>query len=415
MKRATLAALLVLALSPGLARAAAKAAKEPAGSKAEEPKAAKTEGEQPAAAAEPEGAGAEVATPDGKKKEGKGVEQVFETYTVKPGDNLWDLSTKFLGNPWYWPKVWSYNPEIENPHWIYPGNTIRFYPGGEEMPAQVDTGPAPASPEELDDVTKGTLVNTPSDFGEDQEDVVAITSGTKIGFHTGSKQSQLRQDGLITKRELDDAGVIEKSFSEHELLDTYERVYVRFKNKSAVRLGERYSIFRTIGAVEHPITGADYGYMTHIVGTIRVIAVEKELVTGMIEHSIDDINRGDFVGPLGNFEKQVIIKENTRQVRGVILVALVPDFGLLGEQHWVFIDKGSRDGVEEGNIFTAIHRGDPLLGESSKVFPEENAGTLLVVDVKEHTSSALVIRSVVELDVGDLVVMKTAGQASAKP
>jgi len=408
-----MAALLVLALSPGLAKAAAKAAAAP---KAEEPKAAKVEGEQPAVT-EPEGTGAEIAgTPDGKKKDAKGQEQVFETYTVKPGDNLWDLSSKFLGNPWYWPKVWSYNPEIENPHWIYPGNNIRFYPGGEEMPAQVDTGPAPQSPEELADVTSGTLVNAPSDFGEDNEDVVAITSGMKMGYHTGSKQSQLRQDGLITKRELDEAGVIEKSYSEHELLDNYEKVYVRFKNKGAVRLGERYSIFRTIGEVEHPITGANFGYLTHITGTIRIIGTDKEYVTGMIEHTIDDINRGDFVGPLGNFEKQVIIKENTRQVRGVILVTLLPEISLVGEQHWVFIDKGSRDGVEEGNMFTAIHRGDPLLDETSKKFPEENAGTLLVVDVKEHTSAALIVRSVAELDVGDLVVMKTnAGRASATP
>ena len=193
-------------------------------------------------------------------------------------------------------------------------------------------------------------------------------------------------------------------------------MYVRFKNKGAVRLGERYSIFRTIGEVEHPITGANFGYLTHITGTIRIIGTDKEYVTGMIEHTIDDINRGDFVGPLGNFEKQVIIKENTRQVRGVILVTLLPEISLVGEQHWVFIDKGSRDGVEEGNMFTAIHRGDPLLDETSKKFPEENAGTLLVVDVKEHTSAALIVRSVAELDVGDLVVMKTnAGQASAKP
>src|ERR1035437_9153443 len=48
-------------------------------------------------------------------------------HRVEKGDTLWDLSQKFLGSPWYWPKVWSYNPEIANPHWIYPGNEVRFF------------------------------------------------------------------------------------------------------------------------------------------------------------------------------------------------------------------------------------------------------------------------------------------------
>ncbi len=61
-----------------------------------------------------------------------------DSYTVKPGDTLWDLSGRFLNNPWYWPKVWSYNPEISNPHWIYPGNVVRFYPSSVEAPTRVE-------------------------------------------------------------------------------------------------------------------------------------------------------------------------------------------------------------------------------------------------------------------------------------
>ena len=62
-----------------------------------------------------------------------------ETHSVTRGDTLWDLSQRYLGSPWYWPKVWSYNPEIANPHWIYPGNQVRFFPAGEEVPSRVVT------------------------------------------------------------------------------------------------------------------------------------------------------------------------------------------------------------------------------------------------------------------------------------
>ncbi len=65
-----------------------------------------------------------------------------ETHKVQRGDTLWDLSARYLNSPWYWPKVWSYNPEIGNPHWIYPGNVVRLRPPGREG------APAAAGPDE---------------------------------------------------------------------------------------------------------------------------------------------------------------------------------------------------------------------------------------------------------------------------
>ena len=59
------------------------------------------------------------------KKLGSGVSDV---HVVQPGDTLWDLSSKYLNSPWVWPRVWSYNPHITNPHWIYPGQVVRFHP-----------------------------------------------------------------------------------------------------------------------------------------------------------------------------------------------------------------------------------------------------------------------------------------------
>ncbi len=61
-----------------------------------------------------------------------------EVHSVVKGDTLWDLSQRYLGSPWYWPKVWSFNPEIANPHWIYPGNQVRFYRSGDEGPSRVE-------------------------------------------------------------------------------------------------------------------------------------------------------------------------------------------------------------------------------------------------------------------------------------
>jgi hypothetical protein len=55
-----------------------------------------------------------------------------ETYIVQEGDTLWDISTVFLRDPWFWPEIWFKNPQVENPHLIYPGDTLAIvYIGGE--------------------------------------------------------------------------------------------------------------------------------------------------------------------------------------------------------------------------------------------------------------------------------------------
>lgn len=57
-----------------------------------------------------------------------------DEYYIEPGDTLYDIGDQLLDEPTYWPKLWALNPQIKNPHFIYPGMAIRFYPGDEEDP-----------------------------------------------------------------------------------------------------------------------------------------------------------------------------------------------------------------------------------------------------------------------------------------
>lgn len=171
----------------------------------------------------PEGS-AEVAQPTAEP--GSRRQTANSRHTVEKGDTLWDLSQRFLGSPWYWPKVWSYNPEIANPHWIHPGNLVRFYQGGEDVPTQVEVG------QEVADVDEGGLV------GDDDRVVI----DGPIGYKPRPTQT-LALPGFVTPAEVEGAGRIVGSFAEVVMLSFPDVLYVRF-DKQRAKVGETYVVFR---------------------------------------------------------------------------------------------------------------------------------------------------------------------------
>ncbi|WP_242395346.1 LysM peptidoglycan-binding domain-containing protein [Anaeromyxobacter oryzisoli] len=348
---------------------------------------------------------------------GRGTVPPPETYRVQPGDTLWDLSGRFLNNPWYWPKIWAYNPELSNPHWIAPGKVLKFYPSAEEAPGRVE----PAEPDEeplgptapvLESLSRADP-NAPM-----ESDGVSVAGPYKIGYVPTSK-TMARHDAFVTPRELEESGAIKAAFDEKLMLATLDRAYATFKGSAPVRNGETYVIYKTERPIHHPATGELFGYQSSILGAAKVVAVDEKAVTLVITTAIEPIERGALLGPWTERSfRPVTRRPNGRDLQGVIIASPVDVLTQLAEHHVVFIDRGTADGVEEGNVFNVVRSGDLSREQPNAVpydpsLPTETVGDLLVIDAREHASAALVTRSLGELYIGDRVEMRSAGGAGA--
>ena len=306
--------------------------------------------------------------------------EVPDTHVVQKGDTLWDLSSRYYRNPWGWPKMWSYNPQITNPHWIYPGDTIRVLPpGGGAAPA-----PAPKS-------------------------ASATPAARILGGARRPTGVVLRQTGFVEPGELAQAGKIVGSKEEKLMLGTLDEAYVKMTADRTFQVGERYTVYKPTRPVKHPITGKLLGHMVEIYGDAEVRAVtDGKIARVAIVDSINPIERGYLVGPLKRQFKVVQPVADKADLSGMVVATLRPH-ELVGEEDLVFIDRGKDDGVELGNRFLVVRRGDgyePLLSKGpmdDKRFPRETIGEIVVVDLRDHLSTGIVTNSVVESRVGDRV------------
>ncbi len=315
--------------------------------------------------------------------EGSGVSvsstEAPDTHVVQKGDTLWDLSSRYYHNAWGWPKMWSYNPQITNPHWIYPGDTLRILPPG--------GGPAPVA------ATGAPRLPT-----------------ARLGGRAHRQSGLiLRQTGFVEPGELAQAGKIVGSKEEKLMLGTLDEAYVRMTQDHTFQVGERYTVYKLTAPVRHPTTNKLLGHMVEIYGDAEVRAVTDGHVARVaLVDTINPIERGFLVGPLKRQFKVVQPVPGKADMTGMVVATLRPH-ELVGDDDLVFIDRGKDDGIVLGNRLFITRRGDgyqPLLSKGpmdDRRFPRETIGEIVVVDLRDHLATGFVTYSTVESRVGDRV------------
>lgn len=338
-----------------------------------------------------------------------GSTEAFEAsqpqHVVETGDTLWDVCEKITGKPWIWPRVWAMNPEITNPHWIFPGDVVRF------------DAPTEAPPSRAELVASNVDIPQASEAQADKEAqgprVEVITTAPPPTRNKIDLVQKVFDGTLVTDKELAEAGKLTNSLQDKVMLRVGDLVFMTFPRTKLPKVGDTYIIYRTVRQVNHPVSGRRIGFMTEITGTAIVQELERDVARAQIKNAVTEIERGQLVAPLrGDLMLSIKGTPAKRVVEGVV-VAIEGDRVSAGEQRLVFIDKGRRDGLERGNELRVRSRGDPFT-QTDKNFPDIDLATLLLVDVRDTSSSALVLDALRELWAGD-VVRSVGPAASVRP
>jgi hypothetical protein len=342
---------------------------------------------QPGAGTEPSGyyvGGGDAGAPADEPEVIRGG-PIPELHVVRKGDTLWDICFLYFADPWQWPKVWSYNPQITNPHWIYPGDLVRLLPRG--MFAQAT--PAPTTPETA-------AAPAPVDA------LPAPQRRTEVG---------IKQTAFVEKADLDRSITIDGAIDEKVLLGDGDQVYLSYPASRPPKPGERYSVYVPDNVVKS--NGAEVGAYVRVLGTLEVTAVTQDKrARGVITDTNQEIERGAKVGPLLRKFKNVPPVPAKVDVQGTVVAMLTYD-QLIGDGEVVFVDLGRKSGIEIGNSMFVVRRGDAYpknmslqAGQDDRKFPSRRLGKVTIVDVGERISVGLVTLTVQELSIGDLVVMQ---------
>jgi hypothetical protein len=322
-------------------------------------------------------------------------------HVVQGGDTLWDISDAYLGTPWVWPSLWKDNGEIKNPHLIYPGDRIWISPFEMRKVTEAEAAALLAGQPAGAGSAPAALAETDATPSEKPLETYRYTGMASTGF--------------VTLEQYEGAAAILDSPQPRKWLSEQSEVVIGL-GTGQVQVGDQFDIFRTEAKVSDLDSGMQYGWATKQLGWLEVTEVHEESSRAIIRHSPSEIQRGDHLLPRRVRSFDIPVGGSPGPVEGRLVY--LPDQRMeLGQRDIVYLDRGSRQGLAVGNALE-IYR---PLGENGVAYdeaqdarrrvPDHVVAKLLVVDVYDDTSVALVMHTTEELNRGD----NFRGSESIKP
>ena len=354
-------------------------------------------------------------------------------YEVKQGDTLWDISARFLDDPFQWPEIWGKNPFIADPHWIYPGQSLSVTRAGEPPRIVSITIQPSEKPEQatvtLEPMQSDNTLNISQrpkpriEFGSDPrteaDQKPAAISAAATDATMGSRPRTASTDRVIRafdtprpvftpeifmrtgfialRSELPPNRVV--SIEEDGNATTFDYLVIDL-GAGSLKEGDMLAVASIGDKVRHPDSGIDMGVVVRMKGYIRIESAGDTQSRCQVTQSFDPIHAGDIVLParvMGGGMFDAYIEPDTG-IKGTILAVNEPMLSI-HTHDILYIDRGWRDGVRSGDRFTIFNRAEIAtqrvpIGEIEAVNVMETQTAVVVVAV---TESAIGIGDRVEL------------------
>ena len=309
-------------------------------------------------------------------------DDVPDKYTVVKGDTLWDISAHFLAQPWLWPEIWQVNPQIQNPHLIYPGDVISLiYIDGKPRLVLTRSRDVKLSPQIREIAERQAISTLPLDL----------------------INSFLSRNRVVEPGVLESAPYILSGQSKRILTGKNDDFYARGDFSDA---DESYGVYRNGGPFTDPKTHEVLGIRAKDIGAGNLKAIDDDIATLITTRSIEELRINDRLLELeerkiaANFHPSAP-PENTE---GVIMSieGAVSTGGMLDV---ISINLGERDGMEIGNMLSILKAGavvkDRVKG-GLVTLPPEKAGLVMVFRTFEKMSFALILSAELPISINDI-------------
>lgn len=306
-----------------------------------------------------------------------------QTYVVKKGDTLWDISGVFLNTPWKWPELWHVNPQVDNPHLIYPGDVLNlvYINGQPRLVVKRNT-----------DVKLSPYVRV----SELDLAIPAIPLDAIAPFLNNSR--------VVDVELLNKAPYVLAGAAGHIVSGAGDQLYARGDFEEGQTA---FGIFRPGQAFIDPETGESLGYQALAIAQGNLVALADDIGTMALNQTTQEVRRSDRL--LAEEEREInsnfFPDAPEEEVNGYI-IAVEGGVTQIGSMDIVVISKGARDGLKVGHVMAIDRVGervrDPLTNDIVKV-PDTQSGLLMVFRPFEKVSYALVLKASQALKVMDKV------------